>query len=95
MKLVNNIKKFISLFTDRKIFINKDIDLHNNSSIVDKKEKNNFTPKYKLRENIGSFELYGTTRDSFNILKYKLIHKESNTTINVTEKLFRLLFQRE
>ena len=95
MNIVDSIKRFVSRFTDKKIFVNRDIDLHNNSSIINKQKKNNYITKYKLRENVGSFELYGTTRDSTDILKYKLIHRESNTTINVTEKLFRLLFQRE
>lgn len=95
MEVINKFKRFISLFTDKKIFINRDIDIHNNSSIINKERVNSLSPKYKLQENVGSFELYGTIRDKSNIAKYKLIHTETKTTIYVTEKVFRLLFKRE
>lgn len=95
MEVINKFKRFISLFTDKKIFINRDIDIHNNSSIINKERVNTLSPKYKLQENVGSFELYGIIRDKSDRAKYKLIHIETKTTIYVTEKVFRLLFKRE
>lgn len=95
MNIINNIKRFISYFTDRKIFINRNIDIHNDSNIINKDRINEISPKYKLRENMGSFELYGTIRDNSNKIKYKLIHSETKTIIHVTENMFKLIFERE
>lgn len=95
MNITNNIKRFLSYLTDDRIFINRGIDIHNDSSIITNQKKNTLTAKYKLRQNLGSFELYGTIRDSSNVLKYVLLDKENNTKIHVTEKLFKLIFERE
>lgn len=95
MNIKNNIKRFISYFTNKKIFVDRDIDIHNDSNVINKKRINQISPKYKLRENLGNFELYGTIRDNSNKLKYKLIHNETKTIIYVTESMFKLIFERE
>lgn len=95
MNVKNNIKRFVSYLTNRKIFINKEIDIHNDSNIINKDRINEISPKYKLRENMGSFELYGTIRDNSKKIKYKLIHSKTKTIIHVTENMFKLIFERE
>lgn len=63
MEVINKFKRFISLFTNKKIFINRDIDIHNNSFIINKERVNSLSPKYKLQENVGSLELYGIIKN--------------------------------
>lgn len=97
-KFKDKIMKFISLFTDRKIFVSKEVTIIDTVPIRKNKKinkvSNSITPLYKVKENIGCFELYGTTRTGLGETAYKLIHVETKTNLRLSEKMFNLLFER-
>ena len=75
-KIIDNTIKFISKFTNKKIFVGKEIDIINITPIKKKIiVSKSITPLYKLKDNVGSFELYGTARGFGGITKYKLVLK--------------------
>lgn len=92
-KLIDNALKFISRFTNKKIFVSQEIDIINTTPI--KIIPKCVTPSYKLKNDVGSFELYGTTMGTLGSVKYRLLHKESKTNLVLSEKMFNLLFEKE
>lgn len=95
-KMKNVIIKFISKFTNKKIFVGQEVDIINTTPIRRKIQKtNSVTPIYKIREDIGYFELYGTIRSFNGATKYKLVHRKSNTNLVLSEELFNSLFEKE
>lgn len=97
-KIKDKIIRVISLFTDRKLFVDKKITTINITPIKQYKSVNkpttNITPLYEIKGNIGYFELYGTTRTVSGETAYKLVHKNSRTSLKLSEKMFNLLFER-
>ncbi len=97
-KFKDKMIRFISLFTDRKLFVGKEVTIINTIPIKRNKKisrvSNSITPIYKVKENVGCFELYGTTRTALGDTAYKLIHVESKTNLKLSEKMFNLLFEK-
>lgn len=101
--MINQIKKFVSNFTDKKIPLSKigttigEERFENIPSIKDQaKPESRNSAKYILNDSVGNFEMIGPIKTSGNLpIRYKLRCSLTGEEIIVSGKLFTLLFKKE
>jgi hypothetical protein len=105
MKLLSNlpesVKRFISRFTDRPIEAGYGVSFDESFKILEKvsDEKVEATLAstkciYKLKSNIGGFEMVGIIRGRSGLL-YQIRHILTGETINISKKMLDLLLEKE
>lgn len=98
---LEKIKQFISRFTDKEINLGTGVSFDNEfklTRIVDLdeiEEKMALTKcRYSLKSNIGAFEMVGIIKGRTQAL-YQIRHILTGETINISKRMFDLLFEKE
>lgn len=98
---LDRFKQFISKFTDKEINLGTGVSFDSEFKLtrivdIDEIEEKMATTKcqYSLRTNIGAFEMVGLIKGRTQAL-YQIRHILTGETINISKRMFDLLFEKE
>lgn len=103
-KLISDVKCYISKKVNRKIEdgvgVSYDSDIRVSKKVLkekkpQEKKQKNITPIYNLKQGKHYFELYGNVKSDSGKSNIRLLHIETGTYVDVSEKLFTILFEKE